>query len=146
MQGSTQAEETDERREAVTAISDSLRSASSVLAADANFHSSVGVRIGAPSRDSASTSSDEMEPGPPAIKRLRTGTADTGPYTPQNILVTGGAGFIASHLVILLTKKYPQYKVVNFDKLDYCSSLRNLSELDGKPNYKFVRGNLLSPT
>ena len=58
--------------------------------------------------------------------------------------MTGGAGFIASHLVILLTKKYPQYKIVNFDKLDYCSSLRNLSELDGKPNYKFVRGNLLS--
>ncbi len=84
------------------------------------------MRIGAPSRDSASTSSDEMEPGPPAIKRLRTGTADTGPYTPKNILVTGGAGFIASHLVILLAKKYPQYKVVNFDKLDYCSSLKNL--------------------
>ena len=116
----------------------------SSLSRDANFHSSVGVRIGAPSRDSASTSSAEMEPGPPAIKRLRTGTADTGPYTPKNILVTGGAGFIASHLVILLAKKYPQYKVVNFDKLDYCSSLRNLSELDGKPNYKFVRGNLLS--
>ena len=39
-------------------------------------------------------------------------------YEPKNILITGGAGFIASHVVILLAQKYPQFKVVNFDRLD----------------------------
>jgi len=65
-------------------------------------------------------------------------------YTPKNILVTGGAGFIGSHVVSLLVNKYPQYKIVNYDKLDYCSSLKNISSLHGKPNYKFVKGNILS--
>jgi dTDP-glucose 4,6-dehydratase len=65
-------------------------------------------------------------------------------YTPRNILVTGGAGFIGSHVVIQLVNKYPQYKIVNYDKLDYCSSLKNLAALDSKPNYKFVKGNILS--
>jgi UDP-glucose 4,6-dehydratase len=65
-------------------------------------------------------------------------------YTPRNILITGGAGFIASHVVILLVQKYPQYKIVNFDLLDYCSSLKNLAEIEKSPNYKFVKGNLLS--
>lgn len=65
---------------------------------------------------------------PPAKQqRLRaSGPVETGEYTPKNIMVTGGAGFIASHIVIRLVKKYPQYKIVNFDKLDYCSSLKNL--------------------
>ena len=65
----------------------------------------------------------------PATKRLRKEGAadgDTQDYTPKNIMVTGGAGFIASHIVIRLVKKYPNYKIVNFDKLDYCSSLKNL--------------------
>jgi len=44
-----------------------------------------------------------------------------GDYEPKNILITGGAGFIGSHVVILLTKKYPNCKIVNFDRLDYCS-------------------------
>ncbi len=39
-------------------------------------------------------------------------------YEPKNILITGGAGFIASHVVILLATKYPQFKIVNFDRLD----------------------------
>lgn len=39
-------------------------------------------------------------------------------YQPKNIMITGGAGFIASHVVILLVKKYPQCKIVNFDRLD----------------------------
>jgi dTDP-glucose 4,6-dehydratase len=65
-------------------------------------------------------------------------------YTPKNILVTGGAGFIGSHVVTLLVNKYPEYKIVNYDKLDYCSSLKNLSSLASKPNYKFVKGNILS--
>ena len=64
-------------------------------------------------------------------------------YTPRNILITGGAGFIASHVVILLVKKYPQYKIINYDKLDYCSSLKNLQEIQDYPNYKFVKGDIL---
>jgi len=66
-------------------------------------------------------------------------------YEPQNVLVTGGAGFIASHVVILLATKYPHLKIVNFDKLDYCSCLENLEEVEHLPNYKFVRGNICSP-
>lgn len=60
-------------------------------------------------------------------------------YSPRNILVTGGAGFIASHVVILLVEKYPHYNVVNLDRLDYCSCLENLDCLKGKPNYKVSR-------
>lgn len=70
-------------------------------------------------------------------------------YTPKNILITGGAGFMylgrfllwtcrASHVVILLAKKYPQYKIVNMDCLDYCATLNNLKEIEDLPNYKFV--------
>ena len=44
--------------------------------------------------------------------------AGDGLYEPKNIMITGGAGFIASHVVLLLTKKYPQFKIVNFDRLD----------------------------
>jgi dTDP-glucose 4,6-dehydratase len=65
-------------------------------------------------------------------------------YQPQNILVTGGAGFIASHVVLLLVKKYPNYKIVNYDKLDYCSCLANLKEIETSPNYKFVKGDIQS--
>jgi len=89
-----------------------------------------------------------VEGGPPAkMQRLRSNSVvvePEGEYVPKNILVTGGAGFIASHVVIRLVNKYPQYKVVNFDKLDYCSSLKNLHSIADKPNYKFVKGNLLS--
>ncbi|CAB1114697.1 unnamed protein product [Ectocarpus sp. CCAP 1310/34] len=65
-------------------------------------------------------------------------------YTPQNILITGGAGFIASHLVILLVEKYPQYNIVVLDRLDYCACLENLDCIAQKPNYKFVKGNICS--
>jgi len=54
-------------------------------------------------------------------------------------------GFIASHVVILLCKKYPQYKIVAYDVLDYCSCLENLSELESLPNFKFVKGDICSP-
>lgn len=57
-------------------------------------------------------------------------------YVPKNILITGGAGFIASHVVILLVEKYPQYNIVNLDRLDYCACLENLECLADKPNYK----------
>lgn len=62
--------------------------------------------------------------------------AETEGYVPKNILITGGAGFIASHVVILLVEKYPQYNIVNLDRLDYCACLENLDCLAGKPNYK----------
>ena len=58
-------------------------------------------------------------------------------YQPKNILITGGAGFIASHVVIHFVKNYPQCRIVNVDKLDYCSSLKNLDEIKDAPNYKF---------
>jgi UDP-glucose 4,6-dehydratase len=76
------------------------------------------------------------------------GTKPTAPvedYTPENILVTGGAGFIASHVAILLCKKYPQYKIVVYDCLDYCACLANLQELFDLPNFKFVKGDIASP-
>merc|ERR1712167_441773 len=77
-----------------------------------------------------------------ASKRQRVETqGNGGDFKPKNILVTGGAGFIASPVVIQLVKKFPQYKVVCFDKLDYCSSLSNLNEVNDYPNYKFIKGN-----
>jgi UDP-glucose 4,6-dehydratase len=79
----------------------------------------------------------------PPPKRPRVDTSE-GQFTPQNILVTGGAGFIASHIVIQLVKRFPQYNIVNFDKMDYCSSLRNLSSIEDMPNYKFIKGNIMS--
>ena len=53
-------------------------------------------------------------------------------------------GFIASHVVIRLCKQYPNYKIINFDCLDYCSCLKNLGEVENLPNYKFVKGDITS--
>ena len=50
----------------------------------------------------------------------------------KNILITGGAGFIGSHLVRLLVNKYPNYKIINFDKLTYAGNLDNLKDIEGK--------------
>jgi dTDP-glucose 4,6-dehydratase len=77
-----------------------------------------------------------------AEKRQKTAAADN--YSPKNILVTGGAGFIASHVVIQLVQQFPHYNIVCFDKLDYCSSVENLNSVKDKPNYKFIKGNILS--
>ncbi|XP_048588712.1 dTDP-D-glucose 4,6-dehydratase [Nematostella vectensis] len=60
----------------------------------------------------------------------------------KRILVTGGAGFIGSHVVILLVERYPEYYVINLDKLDYCASLKNLKRISGRPNYKFIEGDI----
>jgi len=63
-------------------------------------------------------------------------------YTPKNILLTGGAGFIASHVAILLCEKYPEYNVVVYDRLDYCACLENLDCIKDLPNYKFIKGDI----
>ncbi len=61
----------------------------------------------------------------------------------KNICVTGGAGFIGSHLVRLLVNKYPEYKIVNLDKLTYAGNLANLTDIENKPNYEFVKGDIV---
>ena len=61
----------------------------------------------------------------------------------KTILITGGAGFIGSHLVRLLVKKYPNYKIINLDKLTYAGNLANLFDIDQLPNYEFVKGDIV---
>lgn len=60
----------------------------------------------------------------------------------KNILITGGAGFIGSHVVRLFVTKYPEYRIVNLDKLTYAGNLENLSDIEQKPNYVFVKGDI----
>ena len=57
----------------------------------------------------------------------------------MNIIITGGAGFIGSHVVRLFVNKYPQDKIICLDKLTYAGNLENLRDVEGKPNYKFVK-------
>ena len=57
----------------------------------------------------------------------------------RTILITGGAGFIGSHVVRLFVNKYPEYKIINLDKLTYAGNLANLRDIEDKPNYKFVK-------
>jgi len=65
-------------------------------------------------------------------------------YSPQIVLVTGGAGFIGSNVLVHLVKKYPHAKFVCLDKLDYCSSLRNLKDVWSCSNFQFVKGDIAS--
>ncbi len=60
----------------------------------------------------------------------------------MNILVTGGAGFIGSHVVRLFVNKYPDYRIVNLDKLTYAGNLANLKDIENKPNYTFVKADI----
>ncbi|MEM1121811.1 MAG: dTDP-glucose 4,6-dehydratase, partial [Bacteroidota bacterium] len=60
----------------------------------------------------------------------------------MKILITGGAGFIGSHLVRLMVNKYPDYKIVNLDKLTYAGNLANLKDIEDAPNYTFVKGDI----
>jgi len=60
----------------------------------------------------------------------------------KNILITGGAGFIGSHLVRLMVTKYPEYKIINLDKLTYAGNLENLQDIQHKPNYTFIKGDI----
>ena len=60
----------------------------------------------------------------------------------KSILITGGAGFIGSHLVKKLIKDYPNYRIVNLDSLTYASNLKNLENCKSFPNYKFIKGDI----
>jgi dTDP-glucose 4,6-dehydratase len=57
----------------------------------------------------------------------------------HTLLITGGAGFIGSHVVRLFVNKYPEYRIINLDKLTYAGNLANLKDIEDKPNYKFVK-------
>ncbi len=61
----------------------------------------------------------------------------------KTILITGGAGFIGSHVVRLFVEKYPDYEIVNLDKLTYAGNLNNLKDIENKPNYEFVKGDIV---
>jgi dTDP-glucose 4,6-dehydratase len=60
----------------------------------------------------------------------------------KKILITGGAGFIGSHVVRLFVEKYPDYQIFNLDKLTYAGNLENLSDIESAPNYKFIKGDI----
>lgn len=60
----------------------------------------------------------------------------------KNILITGGAGFIGSHVIRLFVNKYPDYKIFNLDVLTYAGNLENLKDIDAKPNYEFIKADI----
>jgi dTDP-glucose 4,6-dehydratase len=62
----------------------------------------------------------------------------------KHILITGGAGFIGSHLVRLFVNKYPEYRIINFDKLTYAGNLENLRDVENASNYAFFKGDIVS--
>ena len=64
----------------------------------------------------------------------------------KKILITGGAGFIGSHVVRLFVNKYPDYAIVNLDALTYAGNLENLRDIENAPNYSFVKGDITDET
>jgi len=64
----------------------------------------------------------------------------------MKILITGGAGFIGSHVVRRFAKKYPPYQIVNLDALTYAGNLENLRDIEDRPNYTFVKGDIVDET
>ncbi|MCK4497210.1 MAG: GDP-mannose 4,6-dehydratase, partial [Candidatus Aenigmarchaeota archaeon] len=63
----------------------------------------------------------------------------------RRVLVTGGCGFIGSNFIRHVLKKYPDYKIVNLDKLTYAGNLDNLKDVEKNPNYSFVKGDICDP-
>jgi len=61
----------------------------------------------------------------------------------KTILISGGAGFIGSHVVRLFVKKYKDYQIINLDKLTYAGNLENLRDIEKEPNYKFIKGDIV---
>lgn len=61
----------------------------------------------------------------------------------QKIIITGGAGFIGSHVVRRFVKNYPQYQIINLDKLTYAGNLANLKDIEHEPNYRFIKGDIV---
>ena len=64
----------------------------------------------------------------------------------KKILITGGAGFIGSHVIRLFVNKYPDYAIVNLDALTYAGNLENLRDIENAPNYSFVKGDITEET
>ncbi|MEE1366143.1 MAG: dTDP-glucose 4,6-dehydratase, partial [Muribaculaceae bacterium] len=60
----------------------------------------------------------------------------------RNIIITGGAGFIGSHVVRLFVNKYPEYRIINIDKLTYAGNLENLKDIEERSNYRFVKADI----
>ncbi|KAM6341991.1 dTDP-D-glucose 4,6-dehydratase isoform 2-T2 [Podargus strigoides] len=87
--------------------------------------------------------------GEGCCRKVKTMSGPPGPAEPlifeKRLLVTGGAGFIASHVIVSLVKNYPNYLIINLDKLDYCASLKNLETVSEKKNYKFIQGDICEP-
>ncbi|GAC1308141.1 MAG: dTDP-glucose 4,6-dehydratase [Mucilaginibacter sp.] len=61
----------------------------------------------------------------------------------KTIIITGGAGFIGSHVVRRFVKNYPAYNIINLDKLTYAGNLANLKDIEAEPNYKFIKGDIV---
>jgi dTDP-glucose 4,6-dehydratase len=62
----------------------------------------------------------------------------------KKIIITGGAGFIGSHVVRRFVKNYPEYTIINLDKLTYAGNLANLKDIEDAPNYKFIKGDIVN--
>ncbi|MBM3253221.1 MAG: NAD-dependent epimerase/dehydratase family protein, partial [Candidatus Omnitrophica bacterium] len=60
----------------------------------------------------------------------------------MKLLVTGGAGFIGSNFIRYILGRYPEYKIINLDKLTYCGNLENLRDVQNNTNYKFIKGDI----
>lgn len=84
------------------------------------------------------TGQPQQQPQQPS----RDAASSSGRYTPHCILLTGGAGFIGSHVLSHLAEKYPHYRLLCLDKLSYCASEKNFSHLAHNANFRFIRGDI----